>query len=193
MTNTTVACNVGMAAGLEVSASMTGAPTPLATGKVGVSWPTVFKEGCVPDPDTLTIRTDANFDDALKVFDIDPNNPVALLGTILNAVDALAGGIEALSGGVLDNDLPLVGMKPRDLLGGLSNVQAKLDFLRSHPAESLQQLETMLEKELGLEAEQLTLELGDAPGTPAERQGPADQAGLRLRRNDQQADGPAPG
>ena len=114
-----------------------------------MSWPTVFDRSCVPDLTTLAISTDTNFDSALKVFDIDPNNPVALLSTILNAVDALAGGIEASHGGVLDTDLPLVGMKPRDLLGGLSNLQDALDEMRANPAESLQQLETELEKALG--------------------------------------------
>jgi Ca2+-binding RTX toxin-like protein len=173
--NTTVACNVGMAAGLRVAASMGNPPIEIATGKVGVSWPTVFKEGCVPDPATLDIRTDANFEDALKAFDIDPNNSVALLGTILNAVDALAGGIEAVSGegaSILDTlDLPLVGMKPRALLDNLSSLQTALDDLRRNPAASLQKLEGELEKALAdalgvaSDPNMVTLALADAPGS----------------------------
>ena len=175
VTNTTVACNVGMAAGLEVSASMTGAPTPLATGKVGVSWPTVFDGSCVPNPDTLAISTDANFNDALKVFDIDQNNPVALLGTILNAVDALAGGIEAVSGAgasILDTlDLPLVGMKPRACWTTSPASRRRWTTCVGTRPASLQKLEGELEKALAdalgvaVDPKMVTLALADAPGS----------------------------
>ncbi len=171
-------CSAQMAAGLRVNAS-TG-NNELATSKVGISWPTVFKApdpskhfNCEPDPSALMV-TPADFlsTSDLAAFNVNPDNPMALLSLILDALDGLVSGIEGIPDGkvkLLDNNLPLVGESPRDLLDGLTKLQANLDKIRSNPPDTLQDLEKVLEEELAIDPATLNFTLENLkPGAEKE-------------------------
>ena len=126
--NVTVDCNVRMSAGINVSARISG--SELASGGVGIDWPDVFGDDCNPDFDVLSVTADATFNSELLVFDFSTENPAALLSLVLDNLDAIAAGLEAL--GVLDDkELPLLGLSVGDLLGQLQNLQTSLDTLRT--------------------------------------------------------------
>ena len=130
MTSVVPACNIKMTAGLQATASTGEPPTPLASAGVAVSWPNVFDSGCHPLTSGLLVTPTTDFDNSLKVFDIDPNNPFALLSIILDNLDALATAADDLSGGALDTPLPLVGTSPKELLSQFQQIKTALDEIR---------------------------------------------------------------
>ena len=65
-------CNLKATAGLGIHASVDG--TDLASGKVAVNWPAVFKAGsCEPDFAALDVAADTDFNTSLKDFDPFPS------------------------------------------------------------------------------------------------------------------------
>jgi len=155
-------CNVKMSAGLKVSAFVGNHTVELASGKVGIDWPDVFNETCVFDTAGLNITMDTDFIQNLKAFDIDPDNYMALLSIILDNLDELVTGLGSLTGiSYLDTKLPLVGTSPRDLITQFDTLQDIIDEIRTDPPSTLQELEEMLESELGLDPDVLALELAD--------------------------------
>ncbi|HSL11509.1 MAG TPA: calcium-binding protein [Actinomycetota bacterium] len=61
-------CNLKATAGLEVKAKIDG--KDLASGGVALNWPSAFKAGsCVPDPSTVQVTADTDFNLNLKDFD----------------------------------------------------------------------------------------------------------------------------
>jgi Ca2+-binding RTX toxin-like protein len=157
-------CNVKAEAGLGATASLNGG-TPLASGKMGVRWSDVFDANCVPDTGTLAVYTDTDFADQLEVFDIDSNDPLALLNVILDTLETLVATVDSLPGtgdaAHLDTELPLVSKSPRDFLDLLDDLQAAVDELRASPPGTLQVLETELESSLGIDPDLLAFELSD--------------------------------
>jgi Ca2+-binding RTX toxin-like protein len=163
-------CNVKMSAGLRVSAFVGNHTVELASGKVGIDWPDVFGDTCVFNTSGLSITMDTDFIQNLKAFDIDPDNYMALLSVILDNLDALVTGLDTLpEGSYLDTKLPLVGTSPRDLITQFDTLQDIIDYIRTHPPYSLQELEEMLEYKLDLDPDVLELELAELkPGIDKE-------------------------
>ncbi len=123
-------CNIKMNAGLQATASAGDPPTPLASAGVALSWPNVFDANCHPLTSSLLVSPTADFNDSLKVFDIDSTNPMALLSIILDHLDALATAADDLSGGALSEPLPLVGTSPKELLSQFQDIKTALDEIR---------------------------------------------------------------
>jgi Ca2+-binding RTX toxin-like protein len=160
-------CNIRMNGGLHASAT-TGEPAiELAGGDFALNWPSAFGPNCTPQPSTLQVTPSAEFNSRFKVFDIDPANPQAMLGLILDGLGDFALGAEKVSGdglrGALDAQLPLVNLSPRDLIGQLKDLRLALDKLREAPPQTLQELEARLTQELGLPRTALRLQISDLP------------------------------
>ena len=117
----TASLNARLDAGLNVSASVGG--TQIASGKVGITWPDVT----VGSPQ---VSTDTSFADNLFAFDIDPSNPQAMLGLILNSLDSIAGAIDSSENPVFSTRIPVVDVTPKQLLGQFRRVKSATDELR---------------------------------------------------------------
>ncbi|NHC13648.1 Calx-beta domain-containing protein [Motilibacter deserti] len=131
---------------LDVVGSLAG--TPLATGKVTVSWPQV--------PDTsgsgaFKLTADAAFTNTLLPFAYDPDDPTAIVGQVLTAAretvvrlrTALADDPSAAA------NLPLVGRSVADLDPLLAKLVTALDdIIAVNDALTLEQAEQLLEKAL---------------------------------------------
>lgn len=103
----------------------------------------------------------------LKRLDFDTSEPSALLGRFLDTADGVADGVESLPGGdaLLSTDIPFVGESAKDLLGDLVDLKTGFDAVRTGPTPvTLADLETAIETELGLQAEDLRWELRDVTG-----------------------------
>ena len=163
-------CHATLNANLEATAQA-GNNTELASGGIDILWNDVFGMGCLPNEANLSITPFTDFQHSLQVFDIDPNNPMALLSQILDNLDTLTLALDGLSGAsngldFLDTRLPLASSTPRDLLTQLDTLHDTINDLRTNPPESLQTLEAALENELGLPAEALALGLENTTPGP---------------------------
>ena len=177
----TAQCELGLSAGLEAKATnvtKAGGGSELVSGKVAISWPDVFQDGtCIPDFDGIydgpdrdkgvVIEPDGQFSTDLFSFDIDTDNPVAMLSIILNSIAGLAGAIDALPGlgdqADLGVQIPVVGVSPRELLDKLEEINTVMNKATADPADTLAELETWLEGPDGLDIDPslLSFELGD--------------------------------
>lgn len=118
--------NAGFKAGLQVSASFAGSPTPLATGKVGINWPDVTSPLVAAN-----IQADSDFNADLEVFrDINPTNPQALLSLILDNLDSISTAVEGIAGNSFNARIPFVGASPKEIVSQFQQVKAATDELR---------------------------------------------------------------
>ncbi len=159
--NINAVCELGLSCGLEVKAEV--GDGELASGKVAISWPSVFEAGgCTPDVTSLSVTPDGQFNTDLLSFNIDPDNPQKMLSIILDAIAGFTQGIDALPAiGDLDVRIPIVGVSPRELLDKLEDINDAINKARMEPAATLQALELQLETELGLAPNDLMLEVAD--------------------------------
>ncbi|MDQ3620579.1 MAG: calcium-binding protein [Actinomycetota bacterium] len=124
-------CDLAASGGLNVSASAGG--NELASGGVAISWdPVVDADTCLPDTDNLTVTPNANFTDGLKKLgEMFPDNPEQLLDLILNNLDSIVEQIESLTGtAFLDQELPMIGVTPRELVNNFKELKRSVDELR---------------------------------------------------------------
>ena len=155
-----------------LAASATIGSTDIAGAEVTFGWPDILNE-------SPTLSGNTQFNDDLLSFNIDPENPLALFNSIVDAVDIAIAAVSDIEGDVLDEELPVIGTSVRDSVAFLDDVRDSVNDLAQDPAGSLQRFETDLEiaiaEALGVD----TSAIGDAPdsndaafisdnGTPAD-------------------------
>lgn len=116
--------NARLDAGLNVTATLGDSATPIASGKVGITWPNVLVG-------TPQVEADGGFNQDLLSFDaIDPANPQALLSLLLNGLDTLSNAIDGSSNSVFETRIPVVGVTPKQVLSQFRRVKTATDELR---------------------------------------------------------------
>ena len=133
-------------------------------GTVELEWPDVT------DIDTLDVDLSGLGD--IASFDFDTEDPLALLGAILEALDEI---LDQLDAGLRDQslpDVPFTGSNIGELLSDLNTIRQQVHDLATDPAATLQglqdELNQMLVDALGLEQNPaVELAIDDSTGTPA--------------------------
>lgn len=131
--------------------------TELAGAEVTFGWPDILDEA-------PTMSGNAAFNDDLLSFNIDPDNPLALFNQIIDAVDVAIGAVATIDeGGVVDEELPIIGTSLRDSVSFLDDVRDTVNQLSQDPAGSLQRFETELELAIASAFGVDISSIGDAP------------------------------
>lgn len=131
--------------------------TDLVGAEVTFGWEDILDEA-------PTLSGNANFNEDLLSFNIDPDNPLALFNQIVDAVDVAIGAVATIDeGGVVDEELPIIGTSLRDSVSFLDDVRDTVNELAQDPAGSLQRFETELELAIASAFGVDISAIGDAP------------------------------
>jgi Ca2+-binding RTX toxin-like protein len=148
----------------ELTVAVHPAITGGSSGTVVLSWPDVT------DPSGLDL--DLSGLGELADFDFDPDNPLALLEAILQALDVV---VDELDGRLRTEgapNIPLAGANLSQLQSELDTIRTQIHDLATDPAATVQglsdQLNAMLVNALGLtQNPAVSLEIDTSTGTPA--------------------------
>jgi Ca2+-binding RTX toxin-like protein len=121
-------CNAKVSAGLMADAKLgTDTPTTIATGTIGINWPNVFGNDCVPDLGGLSVTPSGGYNENLLSFNLDDANPQRLLSLFLDNLNLIADALASLPG--IDQEIPIVKKKISELLRQATILKNKLTIL----------------------------------------------------------------
>jgi Ca2+-binding RTX toxin-like protein len=161
--------NAKVDVGLEITAPGPEGESYFLTadpGLITIAWPNINTPLASGD---VTLDAEAQLLKALDIVPPDPltlpeGNPSALLGKVLDTLDNVAGLVGGIpdSESVLNTDLPLVGKSAADLFEAAEEIDGAIEAIRTGPAPiTLQQLETTIQDELGINAGALRFSVKD--------------------------------
>lgn len=133
-------------------------------GTVVLSWPDIT------DPNALDLDVSGLGD--LADFNFDPDNPLALLEAVLQALDGILDELDARLRAEGAPNIPLAGANLSQLESDLATIRTQIHDLATDPAATVQglsdQLNAMLVAALGLtQNPTVSLEIDTSTGTPA--------------------------